>query len=645
MDAFPLRLENTYARELEGFSVPWKPAPAREPRLLFLNRPLARELGADPAALDGEAGARWLSGTVVPDGAEPVAQAYAGHQFGGFSPQLGDGRAVLLGELVDGQGRRRDLALKGSGRTPFSRGGDGKAAVGPMLREVLIGEAMHALGIPTTRALSVVGTGEAVVRENVLPGAVLARIAASHIRVGTFQFFAARGDVDRVRRLAAYTIARHDPALAGAPEAVLGLLRGAAERQARLVAQWMNAGFIHGVMNTDNMTLSGETIDYGPCAFMEAYDPEAVFSSIDQGGRYAYGNQPDMALWNLARLAEALLPAIDDDPQRAVAPAMTVLEAFPERFRAHLLEGRRAKLGLARADDDDAADATLAEEWLELMHVGRVDFTLGWRRLADAAAGDDAPLRTLFADPALPDGWLARWRARCGAEDAGIPDAGRARAARIRAASPRVIPRNHRVEEALAAAARATTSARSSGCSTRCAGRSTTIRRSSRTRAGPCRGDRRLSHLLRNLTPMRNDFVALLHHDRDHDAWLHLAGWQAAPLERDAMEALREIERQTDTALAERGEPEHTPFVLIAGSLASEQAPHAVRRAWRLPPEMAEALLDALEGRGTGEAIEEALAAWDDERTRHGDDVDSLDAADYEGLDLDGLARRAHPPG
>ena len=267
----------------------------------------------------------------MPEGAEPIAQAYAGHQFGGFSPQLGDGRAILLGEVIDRAGRRRDIALKGSGRTPFSRGGDGKAAVGPMLREVLIGEAMHALGIPTTRALAVVATGEPVLRETVLPGAVLTRVAASHIRVGTFQFFAARGDVERVRQLAEYTIARHDADLVGAPGRFLGLLERVAERQARLIAQWMNVGFIHGVMNTDNMTISGETIDYGPCAFVEAYDPAAVFSSIDSQGRYAFGNQPSIARWNLARLAECLLPLLADDEAQAMAEAMRVIDAFPAR--------------------------------------------------------------------------------------------------------------------------------------------------------------------------------------------------------------------------------------------------------------------------------------------------------------------------
>ena len=450
------RFDNSFARELEGFYVPWHPARVAAPRLLFLNHSLALELGLDARAVDDAAWAAMFAGNTLPRGAEPLAQVYAGHQFGGFSPQLGDGRALLIGEVIDRQGCRRDIAFKGSGPTPFARNGDGKAAVGPMLREVLIGEAMHALGIPTTRALAVVATGEAVYRERPLPGAVLTRVAASHIRVGTFEFFAARGDVQRVRRLGEYSIARHYPDLLTESEPFLALLRAVTERQAALLARWMNVGFIHGVMNTDNVTISGETIDYGPCAFMEAYDPDAVFSSIDQRGRYAFGNQPDIAQWNLARLAEALLPAISDDPERAVAMASEVIATFPAEYRKCLLRGQRAKLGLHRGEpQDDHPDTALAEDWLDLLRAGRVDFTLGWRRLAGAAAGDEMPLRALFDDPHALDGWLARWRARCASEDgaeAGSPIAGRARAAAMRSVSPIVIPRNHRVEEALAAA-------------------------------------------------------------------------------------------------------------------------------------------------------------------------------------------------
>jgi uncharacterized protein YdiU (UPF0061 family) len=452
------RFDNTYARELPGTFVAWKPAAVRAPRLLHLNRALADELGLQAELLADDEAAAVFAGNAVPEGAEPIAQAYAGHQFGGFSPQLGDGRALLLGEVIDRHGRRRDIALKGSGRTPFSRGGDGKAAVGPMLREVLIGEAMHALGIPTTRALAVAATGEPVWRETELPGAVLTRVAASHLRVGTFQYFAARGDLERLQRLADYAIARHDPGLAGAGGRHLGLLRAVAGRQARLVAQWMNVGFIHGVMNTDNMTISGETIDYGPCAFMEAFDPDAVFSSIDHGGRYAWANQPHIARWNLARLAEALLPLMadgDDEAavQRAVAEVTEVIDAFPDWYAQALLAGRRAKLGLQRGDAAlDEADTALAEDWLALLHAQQVDFTLGWRRLADAASGDDAPLRALMREPAAADAWLTRWRSRCALEDAGRADAADARAARMRLANPWLIPRNHRVEEALAAA-------------------------------------------------------------------------------------------------------------------------------------------------------------------------------------------------
>jgi len=457
MPPMPLfHFDNTYARELPGFYAESQPAAAPAPQLHYLNAALAEALGLDPAALQGDAGAQLFAGNALPEGAQPLAQAYAGHQFGGFSPQLGDGRALLLGEVIDRQGQRRDIAFKGSGRTPFSRGGDGKAALGPMLREVLISEGMHALGIPTTRALAVAATGEPVYREAAFPGAVLTRVAASHLRVGTFQYFAARGDTDKLQRLADYAIARHDPALAGTPGRHLAFLHAVAQRQARLVAQWLNVGFIHGVMNTDNMTISGETIDYGPCAFMEAYDPATVFSSIDHGGRYAYANQPLIARWNLARLAETLLPLMasaDDQAAigRAVAEVTEVIDAFPAWFAAEQLAGQRRKLGLQQATDD-AGDTTLVADWLALLKTHQVDFTLAWRRLGDAAAGDANPLRALFAEAAAVNPWLARWQARCLAEDAGNPAAGTERAARMRATNPWLIPRNHRVEEALAAA-------------------------------------------------------------------------------------------------------------------------------------------------------------------------------------------------
>jgi uncharacterized protein YdiU (UPF0061 family) len=359
----------------------------------------------------------------------------------------------LIGEVIDIYGQRRDIALKGSGRTPFSRRGDGKAAVGPMLREVLIGEAMHALGIPATRALAVVATGEPVYRERVLPGAILTRVAASHLRVGTFQYFAAHGTVGQVRQLADYAIARHYPEMPDADHRYLEFLRAVSERQAALIAQWMHAGFIHGVMNTDNMAISGETIDFGPCAFMEAYDPRAVFSSIDEMGRYAYEAQPHIARWNLARLAETLLPLISEDEGKAIELATSVLDDFPLRFHAHWLAGLRAKLGLRRQEAADGpGDAVLGQKWLDLLHAQQVDFTLAWRRLADAAGGNEAPLRTLFAGQPGLDGWIAHWRERCAAEDAGNANAAQERAERMRRVNPWIIPRNHRVEAALAAA-------------------------------------------------------------------------------------------------------------------------------------------------------------------------------------------------
>lgn len=440
--------DNTFARDMEGFYVPWKAAVVPRPALFRLNLDLCRALGLDEAALDGETGARIFSGNETPEGASPLAQVYAGHQFGGFSPRLGDGRALLLGEIIDRDGQRRDIAFKGSGPTPFSRGGDGLAALGPVLREYIIGEAMHGLGIPTTRALAAVTTGQTVYRERPLPGAVLTRVAASHIRVGTFEYFAARGEVDQVRRLADYVIARHDPALVDDPARYPRLLEAVCERQASLVARWMLVGFIHGVMNTDNMTLSGETIDYGPCAFIDRYDPETVFSSIDHGGRYAYGNQPGIATWNLARLADTLLPlfdGFDEAQQPAVARATEIVKAFPERYRAHWLAGMRAKLGLSTARDGDAA---IAAGFLEVLHKGKADFTLSFRALADAVEGNEAPLRALLGDASAFDAWTPQWRKRLDVEDI----APSARAARMRAVNPRFIARNHRVEEAIEAA-------------------------------------------------------------------------------------------------------------------------------------------------------------------------------------------------
>jgi serine/tyrosine/threonine adenylyltransferase len=442
--------DNAYARLPGHMFARLDPTPVARPRLVAFNHALARELGAsEMAGLGDDALAAIFSGNVVPSGAEPLAQAYAGHQFGNFVPQLGDGRAILLGEVVDVHGRRRDIQLKGSGITPFSRGGDGRAALGPVLREYLVSEAMHALGIPTTRALAAVTTGEPVFRDQPLPGAVLTRVAASHVRIGTFQYFAARGDVAAVRTLADHVIGRHYPELGDADEPYLELLDTVVERQAALVARWLQVGFIHGVMNTDNMSVSGETIDYGPCAFMDAYDPATVFSSIDRRGRYAYANQPGVAQWNLARLAETLLPLIDSAPAQAVARVTPVVEGFMARFEQHWLGGMRAKLGLVGSE---AADGALVADLLDAMHAAAADYTLVFRRLSEAAAGDGpdahAGVQQLFGEPAAYQAWAARWRER-------VARGGRTRADRaaaMRAVNPALIPRNHLVEEALRAA-------------------------------------------------------------------------------------------------------------------------------------------------------------------------------------------------
>jgi serine/tyrosine/threonine adenylyltransferase len=440
--------DNSYARLPPAFFARTRPAPAPRPRLVALNRKLAEELGIDPEALTTEAGLAALSGNAVPDGADPIATAYAGHQFGQFVPTLGDGRAILLGEVVGLDGVRRDLQLKGSGRTPFSRNGDGRAALGPVLREYLVSEAMAALGVPTTRALAAVSTGDTVIRERALPGAVLARVAQSHIRVGTFQFFAARGDVANVRTLADHVIERHYPEASETAEPYRALLEHVVARQGALVARWLLVGFIHGVMNTDNMSVAGETIDYGPCAFLDAYDPAKTFSSIDQWGRYAYGAQPRIAQWNLARLAEALLPLLAPDQEAAAAIASEALAALPRSFEHAYLAGLRAKLGLAGARDEDPA---LAEDLLARMAANRADFTLTFRGLCAAAEDEaaDATVRALFDDPAAFDDWAVRWRARL-ALDGGL--GGSARADAMRRANPALIPRNHLVEAAIAAA-------------------------------------------------------------------------------------------------------------------------------------------------------------------------------------------------
>ena len=442
-----IAFDNSYARLPDRFFARVKPSSAVEPRLVALNRPLAEALGLDTAALETPDGVAALAGQRLPEGADPIATAYAGHQFGGFTPQLGDGRAVLLGEVIGRDGLRRDIQIKGSGLTPFSRGGDGLAALGPVLREYLVSEAMAALGIPTTRALAALTTGDTVFREAEVPGAALVRVATSHIRVGTFQFFAARRDTEAVRTLADHAIARHDPEAARAAHPYRAFLAGVVARQAALVARWMQVGFIHGVMNTDNMSVSGETIDYGPCAFMDAYDPETVFSSIDRGGRYAYQNQPGIAQWNLARLTECLLPLLADGEDEGLEQGREILAGFAPAFHAGHLAGFRRKLGLLAPGDGDAA---LLQDLLDRMAAGKADFTLAFRRLAEAAAdpGRDGAVRDLFIDPTLFDDWAARWRARLAEE----PATGAERRAAMRAVSPAVIPRNHRVEEAIAAA-------------------------------------------------------------------------------------------------------------------------------------------------------------------------------------------------
>jgi uncharacterized protein YdiU (UPF0061 family) len=439
--------DNSYARLPERLYARLDPTPVAAPRLIRVNSGLAEQLGIDPTELASPEGVEILAGNRVPEGAAPIALAYAGHQFGQFVPQLGDGRAILLGEVVGRDGLRRDIQLKGSGRTPFSRGGDGRAALGPVLREYLVSEAMAALGVPTTRALAAVTTGERVVRERVLPGAVLTRVAASHLRVGTFQYFAARGDVEALRVLADHAIARHYPEAAAAKHPTRALLDAVVARQAELVARWLLIGFIHGVMNTDNTSISGETIDYGPCAFMEAYDPATVFSAIDHAGRYAYGNQPRIAHWNLARLAETLLPLLGEDQEKAVATAQESLSAFAPRFEAAYVAGLRRKIGLSTTRDGDAA---VIQDLLTLMAENGADFTLTFRTLCDAAQGAEghASVRALFADPAAYDAWAGRWHRRLDEE----PDGPEARSAAMRAVNPVFIPRNHLVEAALNAA-------------------------------------------------------------------------------------------------------------------------------------------------------------------------------------------------
>jgi uncharacterized protein YdiU (UPF0061 family) len=437
----------SYADLPDRFFARIKPVPVAAPRLLKFNQDLCAELGLDICDLDAEGLAGIFSGNVVAAESEPIAMAYAGHQFGHFVPQLGDGRAILLGEALDRGGVRRDIQLKGSGRTAYSRGGDGRAALGPVLREYLVSEAMYALNISTTRALAAVTTGENVVREAVLPGAIVTRVAASFVRVGTFQYFAARDDVDAVRLLADYVIERLFPHLMTVQRPYLALLRAVSDGQAALLASWMHVGFIHGVMNTDNMAVSGETIDFGPCAFMDTYDKAMVFSSIDRHGRYAYGNQPHAGLWNLARFAETLLALIDANAERAVDLASAELATFSPRFAEQWLAGMRRKLGLSGAEDSDTA---LAEDLLDTMQRNQADFTRTFRALADAAEGAAglAAARALFANAHDFDAWASRWQARL-AREAAEPSA---RAAAMRQVNPLFIPRNHRIEQVIEAA-------------------------------------------------------------------------------------------------------------------------------------------------------------------------------------------------
>ena len=448
---------NTFSGLPAGFHARVNPTPVAGPVLIKLNEELARQLQLDPEALAAPEGVAILAGNAVAEGSEPLAGAYAGHQFGHFVPQLGDGRAILLGEVIGLDGLRYDIQLKGSGPTPFSRRGDGRAALGPVLREYLVSEAMHALGVPTTRALAAVATGQPVFRETVVPGAILTRVAASHLRVGTFQYFAARRDVDSLRILADYAIARHYPQAASAPHPYRALLDGVVARQAALVAQWMMLGFIHGVMNTDNTSISGESIDYGPCAFMEAYEPDKVFSSIDSQGRYAYSNQPHAMHWNLTRLAECLLPLFleqetkdEAGQQAALASANEALAAFPVQFEAARSAGLRAKLGLGAEREGDLA---LAEDLLTRMEANQADFTLTFARLCDAAEdrsdrSQDAAVAALFVDPAAYRDWAVRWRQRLAQE----PEPATALANAMRQRNPRFIPRNHLVQAVIEAA-------------------------------------------------------------------------------------------------------------------------------------------------------------------------------------------------
>lgn len=445
MTAAPIKFDNSYARLPEGFFAKVTPAKASAPEVLALNENLAEELGIDREWLESEAGIAMLSGNSLPEGAASISTAYAGHQFGNFVPQLGDGRALLIGEIIDTNGKRRDIQLKGSGLTPFSRGGDGKAAIGPVLREYIVSEAMHALGIPTTRALAALVTGDDVIREEVLPGAILTRVAASHIRVGTFQFFYARNDKASLKVLADHVIERHYPDARAQENPYLAMLQGVVEKQASLIAEWLMVGFIHGVMNTDNMSIAGETIDYGPCAFMDKFDPRTVYSAIDQGGRYAYGNQPSIGQWNLSALAQALLPILADEEEQAIEHAKKALDAYSSTFESHYESLIRAKLGLQKSDEGDVA---LWQDLTKHLAGNEVDFTQFFRALSRASSEPsmkDMAFHELFGGPSMFDMWMLAYRSRLQLEGRSDQE----RHAAMLAVNPAYIPRNHLVQEAL----------------------------------------------------------------------------------------------------------------------------------------------------------------------------------------------------
>jgi len=437
-NSFPIPFQNSYVNLPERFYALQKPVPVRAPSLIKLNEQLAEALGMDVSFLKSQAGIDALAGKELFEGSQPLAQAYAGHQFANFQPQLGDGRAVLLGEIVRDDGKRFDIQLKGSGPTPFSRNGDGRAAIGPVLREYIVSEAMHVLGVPTTRALAMVATGEQVYRETKLPGAVLTRIASSHIRVGTFQYFAARQDDEAISLLIDHVLERHYPQHVGSTNKATDLLACVIERQALLIAKWMSVGFIHGVMNTDNVSIAGETIDYGPCAFMNAYDPATVYSFIDKRGRYAYGNQPYIAQWNLIRFAETLVPLIDANQDKAVAKAEEILGEFPKIFQKAWLEQFSKKIGILNPVDKDAA---LAQSYLEMMKDNSADFTLAFRYLGSSVEKTNPKLTDMFADQSKLSAWLEKWRARIKGETGS--------AELMNNVNPVYIPRNHLVEEAI----------------------------------------------------------------------------------------------------------------------------------------------------------------------------------------------------